>query len=184
MGDERSDALATLVTHRWPAGVSVGRDGDVLEVAAAPVGRVDLAVVAGIVIGIPGVVVLLFPTVQGVITAVLFAAAVLGLGYQRLKGLQRVTVDFAAGRVAVEHANPRIAQHLGLGGRTVGFADVASVEVTRTMPAARTEPHGRRVGLRLGDGTTLVLAEFTASADGATFARAVARLIGVSTEER
>lgn len=176
--------MAELVAHQWPDGVTVRHDGAVLEVAAAPMGRTDVAVIVGIVVGVPAVVVLLFPTWQGAAVALLFAAAVLGLGYHRIAGMRRLTVDVAAARIDVGHVHPRLARRLRFVDRTVAFTDVMSVDVTRIMPAARTEPHGRRVSLRLRDDTTVVLTEFTAAVTGITFADAVARLIDVPMEER
>ncbi|MCB0998078.1 MAG: hypothetical protein KDB40_02180 [Acidimicrobiales bacterium] len=183
MGDERSAAVGTLVSHRWPAGVTVEREGDVLRMSASPLGRADVAVIAVVAFGIPTVVGVLFASIAGVTVAALFAVAVLAVGYQRLRGAQRVTVDLAGATIGVEHVNPRIAGRLGLTARSVRFTDVASVEVTRVLTGSRVEPLGRRIALRLHDGTLVVLAEFAAAATGATFARAIATVVDAPLRE-
>lgn len=99
------------------------------------------------------------------------------MAYQRIKGLQRVTVELAACHIDVEHANPRLARRLGFAPRSVGFSDVASVQLQRTFTGARNAAHGRRVNLLLHDGTRVVLAEFTNPTAGITFAGAVAKLL-------
>lgn len=176
MGDERSAAIGTLVSHRWPAGVTVDHEGGVLRMSAAALGRGDIAVIGGVVLGIPAMVVVLFPSLAGTAVAVLFAAVVLAIGYQRLRGAQRVTVDLAGARIGAEHVNRWLAGRLGLVARSVGFGEVEAVEVTRVLTGSRVEPLGRRVALRLDDGTHLILAEFDAPT-GAVFAHAIAAVV-------
>lgn len=183
VGDPR-EVLDALAGHAWPTGFVVEVDGAVLRAGAAPLGWLDAAVVGGIAVGIPAVVVVLSTTVTGLVAAVLFAAAVLGLGFHRFAGAQRVTVDLAGSSVHVEHANPFLAGLLGLAERAAAFTDVASVEVTRVLTGSRTEPHGRRVSLRLTDDTSVTLAEFGAAATGLVFARAIAALLDAPVRER
>lgn len=181
---DRGEVIGALLAHPWPAGWSIGLDADVLRFGAAPLGLVDLAVISGIALGIPAIVVALSPTILGVIAAVLFTVAVVAVGYQRFRGARRVTVDFASERVHVDHANPRAARRVGPAARTFRFADVASIDVTRVLMGSRTEPLGRRVAARLDDGGDVILAEFADAATALTFARALGGLFGAPTEQR